>query len=200
LVERLLPEDVNTQDNYGDTALTYASIYNHIEIVKLLEAYQKNWFIISKLIWQYNCWYIRIMSKVFYDKPIIDQIFEGFEKDRDKDILLNLVKRLPPEDVNIQNDCGNTVLISASIYCYIEIVKLLLEKDGIDVNIQNKRGDTALIRASENNYIEVVKLLLEIEAIDVNMKINYGYTALISASFYGYTETVELLLKKLIYK
>ena len=99
------------------------------------------------------------MSKVFYDKPIIEQIFEEFEKDDDRqdgDKLLNLVNRLPPEDVNIQDVYGNTVLILASRFNHTEIVKLLLEKEGIDVNIQNKNGYTALIEASWEGYIEIV--------------------------------------------
>jgi len=68
------------------------------------------------------------MSKVFYDKSIIDQIFEEFKKDGDKhDIeeLLNLVNRLPPEDVNIQNNNGWTALTYAYMYGYNGIYKLL---------------------------------------------------------------------------
>jgi len=133
------------------------------------------------------------MSKVFYDKPVIEQIFEEFEKDRDKDILLNLVERLPPEDVNVQDDYGNTVLISASWKGYTEIVKLLLEKEDIDANIQRDYRDTALIGASWEGHTEIVKLLLEKEGIDINIQDDYGQTALICASINNHIEIVKLL-------
>jgi len=69
------------------------------------------------------------MSKVFYDKPIIDIIFEEFDKEKDnqdEDKLLNLVKRFPPEDINKVNSKGSTVLLCASRDGYTEIVKVLL--------------------------------------------------------------------------
>jgi len=90
------------------------------------------------------------MSKVFYDKPIIDLIFEEFDKkkdDQDEGKLLNLVKRLPPEDVNNKNPKGRTVLLCASIYGYTEIVKILIDAK-VDINIQNNYGWTALMMAS----------------------------------------------------
>jgi len=121
------------------------------------------------------------MSKVFYDKPIIEQIFEEFYKDmdsQDEDKLINLVNRLPPEDVNKKNKYGNTVLICATIYNYTEIVKLLSKKEEIDVNIQNMSGDTALIQASVRSRIEIVKLLLEKDDIDINIQDYSRYTAL----------------------
>ena len=152
------------------------------------------------MIRQYNYWHInshiRRMSKVFYDKPIIDQIFEEFEKDDDRpdgDKLLNLVNRLPPEDVNTQNKYGSTALILASFGDYIEIVKLLLKKEGINVNIQNNYGNTALILASWKGHTEIVKLLLEKEGIDINIQDDYGRTALMCASINNHIEIVKLL-------
>ena len=68
----------------------------------------------------------------------------------------------------------------------IDIVKLLLEQEGIDVNanyfyfnsiiFQNNIWNlfqlymTALMYASEKGFIEIVKLLLEQEGIDINSK------------------------------
>jgi len=102
------------------------------------------------------------MSKVFYDKPIIEQIFEELKKSwykHNKEKLLNLVGRLPPEDVNTQDKYGNTALIYASWMGYTEIVKLLLQKEGIDVNIQNYGGSTVLMDAYRHNRTKTVKLL-----------------------------------------
>jgi len=102
------------------------------------------------------------MSKVFYDKPIINQIFEEFRKEKDDcDIekLAILVAILPEEDVNVQDYYGWTVLIYASRYGYTEIVKLLLEKEGIDVNVQDNEGWTALNYVPIDSYTGIVKLL-----------------------------------------
>jgi len=110
------------------------------------------------------------MSKVFYDKPIIDQIFEEFYKNenkKDKDKLLNLIERLPPENVNTQNNSGSTALMIASINGYSKIVKLLLEKEGIDVNIQNKYGSTALTEAYRHDRTEIVELLENYQKIEL---------------------------------
>jgi len=131
------------------------------------------------------------MSKVFYDKPIIEQIFEEFEKDEGE--LLNLVERLPPEDVNVQDNYGDTVLILVSTYGYTGTVKLLLEKDGIDINIHDFFGNIALTFASRKNHAEIVKLLLEKGGMDINTRYNSGNTALVYAKKYGHTEIVQLL-------
>jgi len=138
------------------------------------------------------------MSKVFYDKPIIDQIFEefnnkGYKSDQDK--LINLVRRLPPEDINKQDKDGSTALTYASYYKCIEIVKLLLEHRDIDINKQDKYESTALTYASSCNCIEIVKLLLEHRDVDINIQNCIGYTALTIAVEGRFIEILELLKK-----
>jgi len=136
------------------------------------------------------------MSKVFYDKPIIDQIFEEFRKkkdDHDIEKITNLVERLPPEDVNIQDDNGYNILMYTSRVGYTKIVKLLLDKRNIDINMQNIIGYTALIFASCYGYTKIVKLLLEIEGIDIDIQSEYGNTAITYALFSNYNEIAKLL-------
>jgi len=139
------------------------------------------------------------MSKVFYDKPIIEQIFEEFDKNmhsQDENKLINLIERLPPEDVNKRNDNICTPLMLASLNGYAVIVKLLLEKDGINIYAKNYCDKTVLISASCNDNIEIVKLLLEKEDINVNMRDYYGNTALICATLGNEIAIVKLLLEK----
>ncbi|KAI2494853.1 serine/threonine kinase [Fragilaria crotonensis] len=82
-------------------------------------------------------------------------------------------------DVNIKNDHGgNTALIHASYYGYLEVVRVLLGKEGVDVNIKSNDGFTALIRASYYGYLEVVRTLLNHNGVDVIVKDNDGKTAL----------------------
>jgi len=133
------------------------------------------------------------MSKVFYDKPIIDQIFEGFDKDeKDQNKLIKLVSILPPEDINRQKN-RDTSLILASYFGITEMVKLLLEHKDIAVNIQDSHGWTALICATYKRHAEIVKLLLEHKDIDINIQNYNGETALIIATKGEYTEIVKLL-------
>jgi len=138
------------------------------------------------------------MSKVFYDKPIIDQIFEEFCKSKskqDQNKLIKLVSILPPEDINNKNTIGNTVLILTSMFGgYVEIAKLLLEHKDIDVNIRNDEGNTALLYASIY-HIKIVELLLEREDIDVNVQCNEGNTALHIAVYVNRIDTLKLLLE-----
>ena len=135
------------------------------------------------------------MSKVFYDKPIIDQIFEEFENkgyEPDQDKLIKLISILPPEDINRQKN-RDTALILASYFGITEIVKLLLEHKDIDVDIQDSHGWTALICATNERNTEIVKLLLEHKDIDINIQNYNGKTALMIAFRKGHTEIVKLL-------
>ena len=97
-------------------------------------------------------------------------------------------------EINEEDDFGNTALIYASKKNNIKIVKLLLEVETIDVNIENNIGQTALIFVARNNYIEIIKLLLENKTINVNLQNRDGDTALIMASSNNNIEVVELLL------
>jgi len=144
------------------------------------------------------------MSKVFYDIPIIKQIFDEFNKHmKDMKKLIKLVKILPSEDVNKCNDNGETPLSLASVCGYGEIVKLLLGKKDIIVNMQNYCGsDTVLLYTLKQGHTAIAKLLLEHKDIDINIPDYSGRTPLIMAHRRGYTEIVELLEnhpKKLIY-
>lgn len=64
-----------------------------------------------------------------------------------------------PEDLNIEDNAGNTPLQIASLEGCAPIVNLLLEA-GCDVDCKNIDRDTPLIDAVENGHLEVVQLLL----------------------------------------
>jgi len=49
------------------------------------------------------------------------------------------------------NEIENTPLIKTVLY--IDIVELLLGKDGIDINSKNNYGITPLINATLNNHV-----------------------------------------------
>lgn len=68
-----------------------------------------------------------------------------------------LVQR--PQDLNMEDNAGNTPLQIASLEGFESIVEFLLSK-GADVNVRNIDKDTPLIDAIDNGHVEVVKLLL----------------------------------------
>ena len=87
-----------------------------------------------------------------------------------------------------------TPLLWASENGYVEVVKLLLDKEA-DINAANKDGWTPLHGASYYGHIEVIKLLLDKEA-NVNAADKDGWTPLHGASSHGHIEVVKLLLDK----
>lgn len=78
-------------------------------------------------------------------------------------------------DVNINDDNGYTPLMAAASYGRVEVVKFLLEQDGIEVNKADDEGDTALHYCTTS--LECMKLLLEHNG-DLSIENEDGFTPL----------------------
>jgi len=90
---------------------------------------------------------------------------------------------------------GKILLHHAAMFGNAELVKKLLEAEGIDVNVRDDYGNTPLYLAARKCRDKVVELLLGAEGIDVNARrTGKGYTPLHSAACDGFYEVVELLL------
>ena len=98
--------------------------------------------------------------------------------------------------INVQTKLGETPLYIACMKGYVEVVKLLLSKEGIYINKPTKIGETPLYIACMKGYVEVVKLLLDRDDIDVNLSPTIGETPLFIASTVGHTAVVKLLLDR----
>jgi ankyrin repeat protein len=61
-------------------------------------------------------------------------------------------------DINIQDQWGQTALMTASSWNCPEIARLLVE-GGANLDIQDKGGRTALDYAKRNNYEKIIQLL-----------------------------------------
>ena len=97
-------------------------------------------------------------------------------------------------DVNLSDESGHTIMMSAAGYGNTETVQLLLDA-GADVHLFDKGGKTALIHAAGPlGNIETVQLLLDAGA-DVNTKDSLGQTALILATKFGHPEIVQILME-----
>ena len=96
-------------------------------------------------------------------------------------------------DVNIANNYG-TLLVNATYYASVNIVKELLSRPEIDVNLATPVGATPLYIATQGNHAEVVKLLLGHTGINVNLATLHGITPLHMAAQYNHAEVAKLLL------
>ena len=103
-------------------------------------------------------------------------------------------------NVNAKDDDSNgcTALIWASQWGNLDVVRELLDHDGIDVNFKSDSGNTALISASEGGHLDVVCALLNHDGIDVNIQNEDGETALMWASFCGHLDEVRADRKSVV--
>ena len=76
----------------------------------------------------------------------------------------------------------------------LDLVKLLLDKEGIDLNKQDNSGYTALSLAVESDNFEAAKLLLARPDINPNLRNDQGQTALSIAYRQNSPSMVNLLL------
>jgi ankyrin repeat protein len=89
--------------------------------------------------------------------------------------------------INIQNDEGNTALISACISNKLEVIKLLIEA-GADIELKNLEGYTALIATTEfSRSNEIIQLLYDAGA-NLEAEDKFGNTALTIAYAHSKSE------------
>jgi ankyrin repeat protein len=98
----------------------------------------------------------------------------------------------PSFDINYEDRQGKTLLMLASEYGLVEVVKMLLTM-GANPNDRNSVGRTPIMFASVEGHKEVVELLLSSGA-NPNDKDKYGNSPILWASGNGHKEVVELLL------
>ncbi|KAN0074329.1 Ankyrin repeat-containing domain protein [Elaphomyces granulatus] len=108
------------------------------------------------------------------------------------DVDPNFAGGLFDESSKSNDDIDTPLILGAG---FPDVVKLLLNQQGIDVNRSDHFGDTALIKTACFNYVESAKLLLEQGNINVNILNSRGLTALHRASNRS-LEVVDLLLKR----
>ena len=80
-----------------------------------------------------------------------------------------LVAEAKSKLLNLQNNIGNTPLISAVIKGNISIIEHLISLD-VNENIQNYEGNTALHKAIESKNDEIIKLLIRSNTIQMNIR------------------------------
>jgi len=98
---------------------------------------------------------------------------------------------------SISGFSGFAGLHCASMFGVVEVVRALIEIDGVDINSADNTGATPLIWASRGGHWCVVEMLLGREDIDPDRPENsYGRTPISWAARNGHKEVVELFLRR----
>lgn len=124
----------------------------------------------------------------FEPKSLSDALFDGDTSE----VRMMLESSKPP--IDLKDEGGYTLLMTAALYGHIGIIKLLLSMDA-DINAATTWGATALTRAAQDGKPEIVKFLLA-NGANVNSTEYDGYTALSRAAMNGYSQIVKMLLLK----
>ncbi|CAG8573690.1 15758_t:CDS:2 [Dentiscutata heterogama] len=100
------------------------------------------------------------------------------------------------EEIELSRDFdNNTILMVASQYNFIEIMKMYITVFPNSVNMVNKQGQTALIYASKYGNLDPIKLLLE-NGADINQTDFEGNTALHYAAAWERFDAVTILIER----
>lgn len=180
LVKSLLNKgaDINTENNYGGSALTVSLRNNRKTLAK---------FLIEKGIDIHKI--ERIPGEE--DEPYYKSAFIIATEQNDTEMMRLLLKK--GAKISYQPGCDGSPMLTASKNNNVEAIKLLIEM-GADVNEKVRGGDTPLLNAVCYNSLEVAKILIE-EGADVNEKV-HGRTLLLWALRAGSERTALLLIEK----
>lgn len=108
------------------------------------------------------------------------------------DLAREMLKR---GGVDEQPKYGPRPLAIAAVYGHVEVVKLLLDQEGIDPNEASFATLTALMYASSKGNLEVVKILLANDKVRPHQSDESGRTPFIFAAENGHVSVMKELLE-----
>lgn len=130
-----------------------------------------------------------ILCTIFTNFTFAD--IDAFEAARNGDIaLMEKLHKANPDTINSMNSQGYSVLILATYYNQIDMVKYLIKKK-VDL-ISDKGSSTALQACSYKGFKEIAKALLDYGA-DPNIHDANGITPLLYACQFQHIEIVSML-------
>ena len=164
--------NLNSEDTYARTPLSYAAANGHEAVVKLL--LEKEAAVET--------------ADRYGQTPLLYAAAKGHE---------TVVKLLLEKEAAVEtaDRSGQTPLLYAATRGHEAVVKLLLEKEAV-VETADRSGQTPLSCAAARGHEAVVKLLLEKEAAVETADAEYGRTPLSYAAARGHEAVVKLLLEK----
>lgn len=178
--------DINSTNAFGDTLLFMACEYNLVQLVK---------FLLEQPNIDVN------MAELIYGRTPLYSAVNDLNLD-----IVRLLLQHPDINVNIRttNENKETVFFSFcyELSCldrtdetdetYIEIMKLLLERDDIDINTQGSNGKTPFLKLCSNiRNAELINMLLDDDRTDIYKEDKYGYTPLMKLVEFKYYDIDE---------
>ena len=165
--------DINSQEDFGSTALHAAANSGKKDIVEFLISKGAN---------------VDAKDAYYGVTPLYYAAMHNYEDIAD----LLLAKGA---DVNAKEEDGHYTLLYYAIWDNSkDAIKLLISK-GANVNVKDESGYTPLVFAVWENDKDMVELLID-KGADINIEDNDGYTPLYWAAMEGNKELVELLTAK----
>lgn len=119
--------------------------------------------------------------------PLIWAAFNNHSK-----IVENLLEN--GANTSVKDAGGNTALYWSTQLGYINIVKLLAEKDPSDANIIGFKGRTPLITAAQKGYLDIVKYLSSLPQNKIDSQDDDGNTALMLSIANNHLNIVQFLV------
>ena len=174
--------EVDSKNEYHQTALIYASERGLFELVKFLLKNGANINASNASLKKPKF----IKTSDFILTSVFGQLAQ-YMMNNDKDFLFNKAF------LCIYDYYGKTPLLSASKQGHYEIVEYLVSNSA-DLNSRDENGNTALLLASERGHFQIVEYLMK-KGCDVNTRNLSEYTALFFATAQGNCERVEYFVK-----
>jgi ankyrin repeat protein len=212
ILARTNSENVNAQDEDGNTALLYAmSFDSKIAVKELLKRKDvdvnlKNNRNITALYYSASLWKnipIDLFTKIIEKSTDINAQDDEYGctvlhiaiRYKSETMTKELLKR-KDVDVNLKNNNNGIALHFACLWkdMPIDLFKIILEKS-TDINAQARDGNTALHWAIAMENRTALEELLKCKDVDVNLKNNYNKTALHFAAVVWKNIPIDLFKK-----
>jgi ankyrin repeat protein len=190
---------IDKHDNYGYTALMWASINGRRDIVKELikagsdvnyiDAYKRNALHFAVMFGKIDA--VRALLEAGSKIRNFATLFMALKNVNRVKMVALLLKA--GADPNVKNYNGTTILMYTIQNRIIDIAMLLIKK-GADVSATNEHKRTALMMASKYGHTTVVKALIKAGALIYEID-NKGTTALKEARENGRIQVIKLLTR-----
>jgi ankyrin repeat protein len=174
----LLEDNLNSVDEYGDSALMLAATHGFTDVVNLLmhrgaNATLQNNLGYTALMLAAKNGQTRTVEALIHPKKDAATLMFTFQNAFEP---FNLFSTNTLDAINTK---GNTALMLAALNGHINVVKILISKQA-NINLQNKQGNTALMLAAQSGHANIIELLL-VHGATINAINNAGETALTQA-------------------
>lgn len=165
--------DLNSQDNFGQTPLSWAARNGRKRTTQLLLGDDG----VDPDMKDYN-----------------DQTPLSWAAQRGHDQVIQAILSKSWVNVNSKDKSGRTPLLYAIENGHLFASRLLLTVDGVDINAQDNNGNTSLLWAVRLKMEAITDMLLNREDIQIAVQNKDGQSPLFWAIQKGYQPTVERLL------